>query len=84
MKTNYELFEKYLVSDCKTLEEFADRYRKPDRYKLRDSYLPGYSEAILQSHREDLVKYSITWISYHDSATGKVVAFTDTKNENAK
>lgn len=77
MKTNYELFEKYLVSDCKTLEEWADKYRKPDRYKMRDSYLPGYSKAVLQSHKEDLVKYGITWISDHDSITGQIVAFKE-------
>ncbi|MBN9301638.1 MULTISPECIES: hypothetical protein [Dysgonomonas] len=75
--TIYGLFEKYIVSDCTNLEDFACRYRKPDRYKLRDSYLPGYSDAVLESHREDLRKYGITWISRHESVTGKVVAFVN-------
>lgn len=80
MKTNYEIFERYLVSDCETLEEFANRYRKPDRFKMRDSYMPGYSKAIMEGHEEDLRNYGITWISQHESVTGKVVAFAPSKN----
>lgn len=71
MKNLYDVFKKYRVS-ASSIEDFRQRYTKPDRYAQRG---PEYVAAILQSAREDLDKYGFSIISSHDSITGKVVAY---------
>lgn len=71
MKNLYDVFKKYRVS-ASSIEDFRQRYTKPDRYAQRD---PEYVAAVLQSAREDLDKYGFSIISSHDSITGEVVAY---------
>ena len=70
MKNLYDVFKKYRVS-ASSIEDFRQRYTKPDRYAQRG---PEYVAAVLQSAREDLDKYGFSIISSHDSITGEVVA----------
>lgn len=71
MKNLYDVFKKYRVS-ASSIEDFRQRYTKPDRYAQRG---PEYVAAILQSAREDLDKYGFSIISSHDSITSEVVAY---------
>lgn len=71
MKNLYDVFKKYRVS-ASSIEDFRQRYTKPDRYAQRG---PEYVAAVLQSAREDLDKYGFSIISSHDSITGEVVAY---------
>lgn len=71
MKSLYETFKRYQVSAA-SVEEFRQRYTKPDRYARRG---PEYVAVILQSAHEALEKYGYTIISRHDSITGEVVAY---------
>lgn len=58
--------------DAESVEDFARRYRRFDRYEGRGT---AYAEAVLQKHRDELAQYGITWISHYDSVTGKTVAW---------
>jgi len=60
------------VQDCRTVEEFLDRYRVPSRYTGRG---PEYVQVVINSYREDLAKRGYTAISRHDSLTGKYITF---------
>lgn len=71
MKNLYDSFKKYRVPSS-SVEDFRQRYTKPDRYSQRG---PEYVAAVLQSAREDLEKYGFSIISSHDSITGEVVAY---------
>ena len=71
MTVLYEKFKKYAVLAA-SLEDFRQRYTKPDRYALR---VPEYVSAVLQASREDLEKYGYTSISRHDSITGEIVSY---------
>lgn len=71
MKSLYETFKRYQVSAA-SVEEFRQRYTKPDRYARRS---PEYVAVVLQSAHEALEKYGYTIISRHDSITGEVVAY---------
>lgn len=71
MKNLYDVFKKYRVS-ASSIEDFRQRYTKPDRYAQRG---PEYVAAVLQSARDDLDKYGFSIISSHDSITGEVVAY---------
>lgn len=77
LNDNMQLFAKYLVNDCVTLDEFLNKYRKPSRYKMRDGKEWGYdySLKIKQSHIDELNKYGITTISPYESNTGITVSF---------
>ena len=55
-----------------SLEDFMDRYYKPDRYRGRGL---DYAAGLLASKRADLEQDGWTIISHHDSVTGKVVAY---------
>lgn len=67
-----EYFENNIVTDCKSVEEFANKYRKPERFTGRGA---EYVKAIMESHYEDLEKYGYTSISRHDNITGKAIYF---------
>lgn len=71
MKNLYDVFKKYRVS-ASSIEDFRQRYTKPDRYAQRGL---EYVATVLQSAREDLDKYGFSIISSHDSITGEVVAY---------
>lgn len=55
-----------------SVEDFRQRYTRPERYAQRG---PEYVAAVLESARSDLDKYGFTIIGRHDSITGEVVAF---------
>lgn len=71
MKSLSEAFRKYVVPAA-SVEDFRQRYTKPDRYTQRG---PEYVAAVLQSARQELEKNGYTIISHHDSITGEVVAY---------
>lgn len=72
-KTKVQWWIPYLVTDCSTVEEFAQKYHKPDRYQERGI---DYVEAVLMSHNEDIRLRGYTIITNHDSITGKCVSYT--------
>ena len=56
-----------------SVEDFAERYRRHDRY----SALPeSQREAILRVHRQEIEIHGITWIAGYDSNTGKLVSWS--------
>lgn len=68
----YETFLKYKVSDVSSVAEFLDRYYKKDRYTGRGQ---EYAAGLLKTYEGEFKKDGYTFISHHDSVTGKVVAF---------
>ena len=77
MNDTFLLFSKYASKENITLDEWLDKYRRPDRYKLRDGPAWGvkYSKLIRESHEGDILQFGITWISPHESNTGHTVSF---------
>jgi len=71
-KTIPEWIEPLLVTDCNTVEEFAHKYRKAERFTLQGD---EYVECILKHHYEDIQLFGYTTISHHDCNTGKHIAF---------
>lgn len=68
------------VKDVKTVKEFAQKYRKHDRFLGRGE---KYAEIIMDTHHEEFKEDGYTIISRHDSCTGKAVSFmleNDTNN----
>lgn len=60
------------VTDVSTVEEFAKKYRKADRYTARGK---EYVKVIMDSHYEELEERGYCSISHHDSNTGEFVTF---------
>jgi hypothetical protein len=71
-KTCYYNFQKYKVNDVSTIEEFCNKYYKPDRFKNRGQ---EYMDCVIKSDYKDMENYGYVIISHHDSITGEVVAF---------
>lgn len=69
--TLFDEFKKYEVK-AKSLEEFCEKYHKPEAYKQRGR---EYMQADLQSHKQDIEKYGYTFIPAFDSITGNIVAY---------
>lgn len=67
----YEKMKKYQVQ-AESVEDFRQRYTKPERYQKRGT---DYVPAVVQSAYEDMERYGFTIISHHDSVTGDVVAY---------
>lgn len=65
-------FKKYQVGDCKTHDEFMNKYYKHDRYKGKGEEVVKH---ILEHHRSDFLKDGLDWISKHDSTIGQIVSF---------
>lgn len=56
-----------------SVEDFAARYRRHDRYGA----LPeSQREAILRVHRQEIEIHGITWIAGYDSNAGKIVSWS--------
>lgn len=66
--------KKCAVSDCKTVKEFAYKYRKMDRFVQRGE---DYEKAIMKTHNEQLKDFGYTCISHHDNVTGKFIAYIE-------
>lgn len=64
------------VSDCSTVEEFARKYRKADRFTARGK---EYVAVVMNSHYEELSERGYASISHHDSNTGTFVTFFQPK-----
>jgi hypothetical protein len=58
-----------------SVADFLDRYYKHDRYRGRDAHTPGYSDAVLASHKEHFVQWGYDIISRHESVTGEMVSY---------
>lgn len=71
MNRHQELFIGNLVP-ADSVEDFAARYRKYDRYGSRST---EERAAIMGNHRAELAAYGITWVSHYDSCTGQCVAW---------
>lgn len=67
----YEKMKKYQVQ-AESVEDFKQRYTKPDRYQKRGS---EYVAAVLKSAHKDMERFGYTIISRHDSVTGEIVAY---------
>lgn len=67
----YEKMKKYQVQ-AESVEDFRQRYTKPERYQKRGA---DYVAAVVQSAHEDMERYGFTIISRHDSVTGDCVAY---------
>lgn len=65
-------FKKYQVGDCKTHEEFMDKYYKHNKYKGRGE---EYAKSLLESHQKSLLEDGVDYISKHESITGRIVSF---------
>lgn len=68
-------FERSLMRRLVTadsVEDFAAKYRKHERYGARGE---EYCQAVLNTHREEIEKYGMTWIGHYDSSTGELVAW---------
>jgi hypothetical protein len=63
------------VKDCKSLEEFYDKYYRRDRYHNID---PCIKEDILISSHSNLFKSGYAGLSHHSSVTGETVYFIPT------
>jgi hypothetical protein len=65
------------VTDCKDVNEFAHKYRKPDRFTGRGE---EHEKALMQNHIDDIAKRGYTTISHHDNVTGSIVAYIPQTN----
>ena len=66
-----ENLKKYRVK-AKSVEDFLDKYYKPDRYTKRGIQ---YALSLLESYKESFIKNGYCLISHHDSVTGEIVSF---------
>lgn len=73
----FEKFMQYKVT-AESVEDFLERYYKPDRYHGRGE---EYAAVLLASHQADFEQHGYDIISHHDSVTGQVVAFYGSTNE---
>lgn len=65
------------VTDAESVAEFADKYRKPERFRLLGD---EYVNAVMESHYRDIKETGFTAISRHDNITGKYITFIPTNN----
>jgi hypothetical protein len=61
-----------LVTDVKTVEEYLNRYYKPDRYKGRGE---EYEKILLESYKKEFKEKGYVCTSHHDNVTGKFICF---------
>jgi hypothetical protein len=60
------------VTDCKDVHEFANKYRKADRFTGRGE---ENEQAIMKTHLDEIARLGYTIIPHHDNVTGRIVAF---------
>ena len=56
------------------VEDFLNRYYKPDRFRSRGA---DYAVALIASHAKHYHDYGYDFISHHDSVTGEIVAWAE-------
>jgi len=66
-----EMFEDKAVA-ADSIEDFLDRYYKPQRFRERGE---EYAAVLIASHQADFDRHGYDIISHHDSVTGRVVAW---------
>jgi len=66
-----EKFKEYQMP-AESVEDFLDRYYKPDRFRGRGD---DYAQTLIESHQSDLEQNGYDIISHHDSITGRIVAY---------
>lgn len=76
--STYESFKKYQV-EADNIEDFLNRFYKPDRYTGRGEV---YTDTLLRSRQLDVQADGFTWISRHDSITGRCVSYYENRKEN--
>ena len=64
-------FRQYQVQAA-SVEDFLARYYKPGRYTGRGE---EYAAGLLSSYQEEFDEKGWTFISHHDSVTGRVVSY---------
>ena len=65
------MFEDRAVQ-ANSIEDFLDRYYKPQRFRERGE---KYAAVLIASHQADFDHYGYDFISHHDSVTGRVVSW---------
>ena len=55
-----------------SIEDFLDRYYRPQRFRGRGD---EYAGQLIASHQRSFDKFGYDIISHHDSVTGRVVAW---------
>lgn len=70
-RTIGDLFRQYEV-EATSVEDFMDRYYKAERYIGRGEV---YALLLLQSYKNELRDKGFTFISQHDSITGRIVSY---------
>lgn len=66
---------KYFIEDrveAASVKDFLERYYKPSRYTGRGE---EYAKILLDSYEREFAEDGYTFISEHDSVTGKIVAY---------
>lgn len=61
---------KEYANDCKTLQEFCDRYHLPSKYRERGA---DYVKVDFEGHLDDIAKYGETMIPKGTSITGEAI-----------
>lgn len=69
------------VTDCKDVQEFAHKYRRPERFTGQGE---DYVTAIINNHVRDIEMKGYTCISSHDNITAKFITYVpDLKPQNS-
>ena len=63
---------KDIVVQAESVENFLDKYYKHDRFRGRGE---EYANILLKSHQEEYDRRGFTFISQHESNTGRIVSF---------
>lgn len=72
MSTNlFEQMKQYQVSAA-SVEDFLERYGKPQKYHLQGE---EYKAILVIYHKESIGQFGFTMLSPHDSVTGKTVSY---------
>ncbi|HVX00148.1 MAG TPA: hypothetical protein VHA52_06925 [Candidatus Babeliaceae bacterium] len=75
METNHNIPKwviRSAVTDCADVQEFAHKYRKPDRFTGRGE---DHVKAVMKTHAEDIARHGYTSISHHDNITARIVTY---------
>jgi len=77
----FERFKEVAVTDCKSVEEFALKYYRPERYTGRGE---EYAAVCLNGLKKAIQLSGYCFLSHHESITGEVVSYypTPTMAEN--
>jgi len=63
---------KEIAVQAESVEDFLNKYYKHDRFRGRGE---EYTDVLIKSYQEEFDRRGFTFISQHDSNTGRMVAF---------